>query len=909
MAESVTALEARLRGLKAAADKLADDARAVSRVEHEQALRALKAAESAKAMVPPAAARVRATMERRGPELQRLVEELAPGAASLGPDAAAWFSTEQFGRGTTRFVRVGKLEPDNSSADIPALAPLLGTSGWQVLADTPSSGHVLLQSLALRLVASAKPFQVRIDSFDPRLTGAMGLLGQITTKFPQVVPKAAHTANQLHEVLGSLVEESSSRAGRMAQLGYQTFEELVDTGATDPYRVVVLFDYPAGIDSTVQRDLVRLAATAADRGICFLVHADQGIAPSYDVNPLELVGNLARVDIAKGRVSVSDHPGVEIGLDPPFSAATTSSACDAVIQLSEGAVLPTASFMDSLPPETDWWQPARDELSTVIGYDDRTPAKLRLRTGNPALPHVLIAGAAGQGKSNLLLVLVHGLAVRYAPRDLEMYLLDFKQGVEFAPLGPGRDRPYWLPHIRVLGVHSDRAFGLAVLQHLSDELTRRSAYFKEHGNATDLSHLADDPGRPARALVVLDEFQVLLEEDDEIASESVRLIEKLMRQGRAYGIHMVLATQTIEGVSRLAMRRDSIFGQVPYRIALKSTPSDSQAVLRTGNSAAADLQFRGEAIVNANFGSPEDNQKVLVSFAERDALDGLRRHLHARARTAGPVPQPRVFHLEEPARLVETVRASEPTPGHVLEAWVGLPVAVAETPAATVVRQDPGSGVIVLGDGPLEAIGVLSGIAMSVAIGTVGQRPRFIIVDGAYADPSTAEAKASLVQVLVAMGCEVELLDQPERIADRLASLAIEVEDDQIGGPSYLLGIGMHLIPRFKVEGATGLSGADALTKIMTDGQSAGLVSFVWWNRLHVCEEHLGRRLASINAYLFLRHPRDGVRSVVGRMVSWNPEPQRALLWDGMDPEPLVVVPFAPLERGDVDALVEAARR
>ncbi len=75
---------------------------------------------------------------------------------------------------------------------------------------------------------------------------------------------------------------------------------------------------------------------------------------------------------------------------------------------------------------------------------------------------------------------------------------------------------------------------------------------------------------------------MLLEDDDELADEAARLLERLVRLGRAYGVHVVLATQTIEGVKRLSTRRDSIFGQVPYRIALKTTPADSQAILRTG---------------------------------------------------------------------------------------------------------------------------------------------------------------------------------------------------------------------------------------------------------------------------------------------------------------------------------------
>ncbi len=528
---------------------------------------------------------------------------------------------------------------------------------------------------------------------------------------------------------------------------------------------------------------------------------------------------------------------------------------------------------------------------------------MRLRSGNPALPHVLVGGAVGQGKSNLLLVMIHGLATRYAPQDLEMYLLDFKHGVEFSALGPATEREHWLPHVRVLGIHSDRAFGLAVLRHLSDELARRSEIFKSHGNVADIAELAPGADRPPRILVVLDEFQVLLEDDDELADEAAKLLERLVRLGRAYGVHVVLATQTIEGVKRLSTRRDSIFGQVPYRIALKTTPADAQAILRNGNTAASELQFRGEAVLNANFGSPDDNQHVLVSFADKAVLDGLRRELWTRSGTTHP---PRVFHLAEPARLADTAAAVKPELGR---PWTGLPIAVTEEPVAVEVRPEPGAGVLVLGDGPADALGVLSGLALSAAAAAVDP-PRFIFMDGTDSSPAVAEGKGALIQALRQLGCEVETVDKHADVAPRLFSLRDTVRNGHMGGETYLLGFGFHGVPKMQTH-AEGLfeSPANALQDIVRDGPTQGLITFGWWNRLHVCTEQLGYGRANVATHLFLRHPQDGVRAVCGPLIRWASEPHRVLLWDGLHPEAQVVVPFAALRSDEVDRAVELVRR
>ncbi|TCM39587.1 FtsK/SpoIIIE domain-containing protein [Kribbella sp. VKM Ac-2568] len=898
-------LEARIRGLQFALGELLENARRHTRGEHQRAVQlhrqmqaeTVAARRESRGLVEAATAEALATAE---PAARLAADRLAPGLASIPPNDARWRSRQLVGAGTPSYVRVGELETGT-----PVVAPLLRTNGWKVTADRHEAARRLLQSVALRLVASAEPFRLRIDAFDPRLTGMMGLLGHLTTKYPQLVPRATHTADQLHTVLSGLVDVSSMRASRQAQLGHKRFEDLVrESGrVTDPYRLIVLFDYPAGIDNLAQRDLVRLAATGADRGICFLVHHDPSSTSEHEVDARQLLTLLDPVAIINEKVELSQLPNVPAKLDPAFDANVAAGICDVIAELAEIAVLPTIDFNRTLPERHTWWQPVTDELNTVIGYDDRTPALVRLRSGNPALPHVLVGGAVGQGKSNLLLVLIHGLAARYTPADLEMYLLDFKHGVEFSSLGPANEREHWLPHVRVLGIHSDRAFGLAVLRHLSDELARRSEIFKSHGNVADIAELPVSEDRPPRILAVLDEFQVLLEDDDELADEAARLLERLVRLGRAYGVHVVLATQTIEGVKRLSTRRDSIFGQVPYRIALKTTPADSQAILRTGNTAAAELQFRGEAVLNANFGSPDDNQHVLVSFADKVVLDDLRRELWEKAGTTHP---PRVFHLAEPARVTDTAAAVRPELGG---PWTGLPIAVTEEPVAVEVRPEPGAGVLVLGDGPADALGVLTGLAVSAAA-AAAVPPRFIFMDGTDSAPVVAEGKGALIQTLQQLGCEVETVDKHGDIVPRLFSLRDTVRDGHVGGATYLLGFGFHGVPKMQLH-ADGFfeSPANALQDIVRGGPAQGLVTFGWWNRLHVCTEQLGFNRANVATHLFLRHPQDGVRAVAGSLIRWASEPHRALLWDGLHPEAQVVVPFAPLRFDEVDRLLELVRR
>ena len=216
-------LEARIRGLQHALGQLLENARSLTRGEHQRAVRMHRemqeqtavARRESRGLVEAATAEALATAE---PTARQLADKLAPGLASIPPNDARWRSRQLVGAGVPSYVRVGELD-----AGTPVVAPLLRTSGWKVTADRGESARQLLQSVALRLVAAAEPFRLRIDAFDPRLTGKMGLLGHLTTKYPQLVPRATHTAEQLHAVLTGLVDVSSLRASRQAQLGHKRF--------------------------------------------------------------------------------------------------------------------------------------------------------------------------------------------------------------------------------------------------------------------------------------------------------------------------------------------------------------------------------------------------------------------------------------------------------------------------------------------------------------------------------------------------------------------------------------------------------------------------------------------------------------------------------------------------------------
>src|SRR5204863_287672 len=128
-----------------------------------------------------------------------------------------------------------------------------------------------------------------------------------------------------------------------------------------------------------------------------------------------------------------------------------------------------------------WWHGSSSKgLQVPLGRSGATGRQM-LTLGQGTSQHALIAGKTGSGKSTLLHVLIMQLALRYSPDEVELYLVDFKKGVEFKTYAA-----HQLPHARVVAVESEREFGLSVLQRLDAELVERGERFR-HAGVNDLA--------------------------------------------------------------------------------------------------------------------------------------------------------------------------------------------------------------------------------------------------------------------------------------------------------------------------------------------------------------------------------------------------------------------------------------
>src|SRR5437879_748638 len=207
-------------------------------------------------------------------------------------------------------------------------------------------------------------------------------------------------------------------------------------------------------------------------------------------------------------------------------------------------------------------------------------------------------------------------------------------------------------------------------------------------------------------LLIIDEFQLFFVEDDRIAQEAALLLDRLVRQGRAFGIHVLLGSQTLGGAYSLAR---TTIGQMAVRIALQCSETDAHLILSEDNSAARLLTRPGEAIYNDANGMLEGNNPFQGAWLDDGQRDGFLDRIRDRAAASDRRwPDAVVFEGNTPAdpsrnaRLCELLEAAakpesgEPAEAKAPIAWLGEAVAITGPTAVTFSRRS-GANLLIVG--------------------------------------------------------------------------------------------------------------------------------------------------------------------------------------------------------------------
>lgn len=792
---------------------------------------------------------------------------------------------------------------------VPAIAPLVDHKGWYLRGDR-AAGEAIAVGAVLRLLAQAPVKHVSVSVFDPRIRGSFGRFAPIRGINADTFPPPASDARSYIE----RVTEALGRASRNAELtvagGTASLTDLWRTGGVPEgtLSLLVLLDYPYGVTSDLQQHLEQAANTGGATGTTLIVVEDPGPTPGQDVVPERLRSLLLTLE-SDGHTWTSDGlpPWVRVNPDPlpdetVFAGITERAA--AAARSMQGPTIPLTELLAADIAEP-WRHSSESSVDALVGRVRNAPLEISLRTENPPHPNAIIGGAVGQGKSNLLLDLIYSLAVRYSPDELRFDLLDFKRGLEFKRFDSGDDGTGWLPHVDILSLESNHEFGVAVLQHFDDEMERRSRLFKEAGaSSLDAYRRLTGQTMPRRLLVV-DEFHVLFEGDERLVEAAVELTSKIAKQGRAYGLHMLFASQTLSGIQSLAIKGDSIFAQFPIRISLKNTPQESEAILSRGNRAASELTYRGEVIVNTNFGADPEGSNVrgIAAFAEPSAMEDVQRDLWSRSHGEPPLVFVGSGHAlwDDEAFAEHRLNARRRPLDDGLDLWLGRPIAVTQRPYVARVEPDADRAIAIVGPGATVAAGALRSLMLSACHDLAGTGS-IVMLDGLEQQQPWIDEVAAY-----AADCDVDFRRVPRsEIASYLRDeLAARLDDPAPVDSMLLVGLGLQRVRGMDATDSPGgddefgfsldtpASARTVLARAASDGAMAGVYFAGWWANLRTLEADLGVMRHGVGIYLTADLGTEDLRTIAGPMVGKVGGSPRLGVYDvNSDAGLVVIVPF-----------------
>ncbi|MDA1276212.1 MAG: FtsK/SpoIIIE domain-containing protein [Verrucomicrobia bacterium] len=645
--------------------------------------------------------------------------------------------------------------PGASQLSVPLL--LVHPNQGSILFETSDSGREqalgVLNNIVLRLLSVAPPGRLVFTVVDP-----VGL-GQSFSGVMHLADYAEHLihsriwtqSGQIEQKLAELNEHMEKVIQMYLRNEYATIAEYNEQAGNiaEKYHFLVVADFPANFSETAAKRLLSIATSGARCGVFTLIHWDRRQSLPQDFIVEELRKNSVCVQSNRSTFLLAGMPGAgtNLILDSPPAQEFASGFIHKVGLSSRDSNRVEVPFSQVTPSESEiWTHDTTAELRVPIGRAGATKLQF-LAIGKDTRQHGLIAGKTGSGKSTLFHVIITNLSLWCSPDHVEFYLVDFKKGVEFKCYAAKR-----LPHARVVAIESDREFGLSVLQRVDDELRRRGELFRNLG-VQNLEGYKKAGGARAipRSLLMIDEFQEFFVEDDRISQSASVLLDRIVRQGRAFGIHVLLGSQTLGGAYTMAR---STLGQMVIRIALQCNEADAYLIMDDDNPAPRLLSRPGEGIYNDNGGALEGNspfQTVWLPDEVRDnCLDQVRRQAD---RNPTAYREPIVFEGNAPADVRENallgklLNSESVQPADSARIWLGAPNSI-KGPTEVVFSRQSGNHLLIVGQRDEAILSILSVALVSLAAQYPVGRARFVLVEGTPPDSPQREFFGRVVRAI-----------------------------------------------------------------------------------------------------------------------------------------------------------------
>ena len=494
--------------------------------------------------------------------------------------------------------------------------------------------------LGMRLFMMLPPGKLNFTFIDPVTLGEsfamFTRLVDVNDKTSEIINGKIWSApNDIEEKLRVMTDHIANVTQRCLQGKYDSIYEYNRDAEqnAEAYQIIILMDFPTGLTDQSMKLLEQIVTSGPKCGVFTILYRNESQLKKISERSYPLVSNIEKNfqvfdysdscdEIVCSGDKIKERALQWKGLHLP-NQGQLDGIIDTLKLGIKNAERIVVSFNKIIPPKEDWFKgDCSSELLIPIGVHGANNIQ-SLSFGIGGSHHALVAGQTGSGKSSLLHTIIMSALIKYPANQLQVFLVDFKRGVEFKIYAN-----YSLENFKVIAIESEREFGCSVLEYLDKEQSRRADKFKKL-NVDNVEDYRSRSGEVLpRILLIIDEFHVLFSKDtsDINSKNSATYLEQIIRQGRAFGIHIILASQTMSNIGGINY---GVWGQVGVRIALKCPKSDARFVLGSDNDGVDLLSADnpGQAIYNSDCGNVVANTVFRVAYIEQEEQDAYLKYI------------------------------------------------------------------------------------------------------------------------------------------------------------------------------------------------------------------------------------------------------------------------------------------
>ena len=521
------------------------------------------------------------------------------------------------------FICAGRYKTKHNDLSVPAYIPFISQKKSIFIIYNNSikqEANSLAQSIIMR-IATSLPHSSKFSFIDPVGYGSTFPIANLLN-----VRKNKNETNfsDTYRVLNDIETDMRQTNFAYGLSENKTFENIYKD-AGEKFEFVFAADFPNQYEARATEKLQNIANQGhiAGKYVFVMINSDYELPKNIDLKQFK---SAIYIDLLKKSNAIEQDGNIIFDFIPDTSP--TDEEINAVVKkINETKPVEKGiTFTETVAiPENQWWQEsAISEIIAPIGkIGGSENIEFRFNSsGDQITAHGIIAGTNGSGKSVLLNGIVTSFAMRYSPDELKFYLIDGKGGVEFQAFQN-------LPHAEIISLMTEPNFARSVLNGIKTEFTNRMQLFQKYGISLYDDFRKKVPEQKlSRILIVVDEYQVFFarnEDPSQVSETDAREVSNLLghvvRQGRSFGIHLLLSSQTftVKGLEQ----RESIFSNIPVRAALKmKSPDNIMEFEKEGRELIKKCDSVGKLVVNSSLGANGANKFGRVANLDKTEILG-----------------------------------------------------------------------------------------------------------------------------------------------------------------------------------------------------------------------------------------------------------------------------------------------